>query len=488
VKVARVVAAGAIAAFVGLVACASSSPAEPSLCDVVRAARESCGAQGAACDATLTDGCGLLETVLSDAARTTMRDCLESGVCGASTCLARAQSNARPMAAHTALARKYCDTCAPTTAGCATQFFAKGSKLPGGLVLPYSERLAKAVEETCTADASTCAATFATCATDTITRLARESTAEALASCLTARADDGEPGALTNGGFTVTTCTPQNCRGCCRDDKCEEGQSNESCGRGAVSCQTCSGLQVCKDGTCQEPCGPTNCDGCCDGDVCRGGTTTSQCGSGGMRCADCAASGVAFRCRGQTCIDESCAATCTSGCCSAAGCQPGTTAGACGINGEACVNCGAGRTCNPASRSCALDTTSTWDFIVNGVVLPATTKSGAAWDLFNGLPDPYLRAFSSAGSSSHNGQTATLTDTLSPSFGTAPLRGIRASELIANTFFDVWDADLDFDDLIGGCRIPIGAADFDGRNRSFTCGATPDNGEVRILFRLQKTR
>jgi hypothetical protein len=151
------------------------------------------------------------------------------------------------------------------------------------------------------------------------------------------------------------------------------------------------------------------------------------------------------------------------------------------------VNCGPGRTCNGTSRTCALDTGSTWDFFVSSASLPPTTKRGFAWDLFGGLPDPYLRAFSSEGASTHNGPTPTLNDTLSPAWGVAPLRGIRASELISNTFIDIWDSDATSDDLIGGCRIPISTANFDGRLYSYTCGATPDYNELRVVFRLVKS-
>jgi hypothetical protein len=481
-------AAAALGAFVGLVACSSDPPPAPSFCELARSAASTCGASpGAPCDTTLTDGCHLAEKALSPSAQTATRDCLESGVCGVTSCLARAQANARPSRAHEALAVKYCATCAPDDATCTTAFYAKRSKLPGRLVLPYAESIAKAVEDACTAHAATCRATFSTCATETVARLTREATSEPIAACLTERRDDAEAEGLGTGGFTLATCTPDNCRGCCREDKCEEGSSNASCGSGAVSCQTCSGLQRCKDGTCQEPCGPTNCDGCCDGDICGGGTARDRCGEGGAECVDCATSGGGFVCSSQKCIDASCRVTCTSGCCSSAGCQAGTSPSACGTNGEACVNCGAGRTCNPTSRTCALDTASTWDFFVSSAALPSTTKGGSAWDLFGGLPDPYLRAFSSEGASTHNGQTPTRNDTVSPAYGVAPLRGIRASELISNTFVDVWDEDFDFDDLIGGCRIPISTGNFDGRLYSFTCAATPDNGEVRIVFRLLKS-
>ena len=429
-----------------------------------------------------------LEKVVSASTLTSAHDCLESGVCGVQSCFSRAVSNTRPTPAHAQLAKDFCAACAPGVASCASQFYAKKSDLPGALVLPFSESIAKAVGESCTTDRESCRSQFASCANETITRLTGEAVDPELAACVTGslRRDDGNGSGL-GGGPTVTTCTPANCTGCCRNDTCEDGKTGDSCGLGAASCQTCSGAQTCTDGSCKEPCGPTNCDGCCNGDVCTSRQETKLCGGGVEGCEDCTKRGASYICSGKQCIDASCQVTCTNGCCTNAGCQDGKTAAACGTGGEGCVRCGTGRTCNATTRSCALDPNGTWNFVVNVAFIPAANKGGGAWDPFSGPPDPYLKAFSSQGASTHTGQTLTLTDTLSPTWAVAVLTNVKASELMNNLSFELWDSDLDFDDFIGGCQVPLTAANFDGGLYTRVCGATSSNVEVRLLFRLTKS-
>jgi len=214
------------------------------------------------------------------------------------------------------------------------------------------------------------------------------------------------------------------------------------------------------------------------------GTTTDRCGADGAACTSCAAQGASFVCSNQTCIDASCQATCVNGCCTAAGCQPGTTASACGFGGEACIDCGYGRTCG-AARSCVIDPNALWDFYVSFASVPDKDKSGQSWDILGGAPDPYLVAFSSLGGVSHTGTTTVQQDTTVPFWAEVPLEGIKAAELMNNLSFEIWDADVDFDDLIGGCKLPITPAMFDGSLQSYVCPETASHVSVELFFRIR---
>jgi hypothetical protein len=209
------------------------------------------------------------------------------------------------------------------------------------------------------------------------------------------------------------------------------------------------------------------------------GSTKDKCGGEGGACKKCDG---ALICSNHTCIDGSCQATCTNGCCSATGCQTGTTATACGTGGEACVDCGVGRTC--AAASCQLDRTSLWDVYISFASVPSTDKTGASWDVLAGAPDPYLKVFTSEGASVHSGQTTVLMDTTLPFWAETPVTGVKASELLANTSIEIWDSDADVDDYIGGCKLPLTPAIFDGSLQDTTCTATASGVAVTVYFRI----
>lgn len=494
----RAAASVGVAAFFVISGCKSEyAPAtDDSFCGTSKASLQSCtatasdvsGAASAApteCDQTLTASCASLDKVLSASALARASDCLESGVCGVTACLTRAQKNAAPTAAHKSLATSFCESCAPDVADCETQFYARSGKLPGVLVLPYADSVVAAVEASCTGTTG-CRAKFVTCATDTIASTLGDAAVDtSISDCVSQAFQRDDTGATGPGGSVqVAKCTPDNCAGCCRDDKCEDGKSATSCGAGGVGCETCSGIASCKAGACKEPCGPNNCKGCCDGDTCvaDGATNTKKCGDDGAACTACTG---AFVCSNGTCIDGSCRATCTNGCCSAAGCQPGTAKNACGAGGEACVDCGAGRACS--SGACVLDRTSLWDFYVSFAEVPQKSRSGNPWDALGGLPDPYLLAFASDGVTTSSGKTSTQTDTYYPFWAETPLTKVKASTLLSNLSFEIWDEDtLDPDDYIGGCNLPVTVDQFDGSLQSFTCGPGPTRGvAVTLWYRLK---
>jgi hypothetical protein len=477
--------AGATLAVTIGVGCSSVTPLKiGSFCTAAESVKSTCKNPGA-CDGPLTTSCANLDKALSPAVLTAAKDCLESGVCGATSCLGRAQNSGAPTDAHLSLATKFCGSCAPDLADCEKQFYAKKSKLPGGLVLPYAESIARAVEESCTGDAATCRAQFASCASETIARVAAESLGPELADCtVTAfrREESGPSG--PGGGVTVTTCTPDNCDGCCLDDRCEKGDTELRCGVGGAACQKCSGAQTCKTGGCKEPCGSSNCAGCCDGDVCQPGTETGACGGEGGACSKCTDEGATYICSNKQCIDGSCQANCPNGCCSATGCQPGTAAKGCGTGGEGCYSCGTGRTCDGSTRACVIDEDALWDLVVSYAKVPATDKSGRTWDTLNAAPDAYVKALSKEGASTHSGETRVVDDSTVPVWSQTVLSGIKSSELLSSLSFEIWDSDYDYDDYIGGCAVGLRALNFDGTLQTVKCSASASAVAVEIFFRI----
>jgi hypothetical protein len=462
--------------------CSSSTTAEGAkdFCADAKSAGTKCK-DPTACDAQLATDCKSLDSALAPATVAAAKDCLESGICGVASCVSRAQNGAVATAAHRALADDFCMYCAPSLADCVTNFYKRGSKAAGLAVLPYSEEIAKAVDDECTGQTG-CQAKFTTCAREVIARVVAEKVDPTTADCIVQgfAQDDTQVPVGPDGKPAVVTCTPANCAGCCRDDKCEKGDASDACGASAKACEICSPTSKCTLGVCKEPCGPNTCRGCCDGDNCVDGTGTTTCGEHGEACTKCAGT---FVCSNHTCIDGSCQATCTNGCCSATGCQPGNTAKACGAGGEGCVDCGVGRTC--AAAACQLDRTSLWDVYISFAVVPDKNKSGASWDVLAGAPDPYLYVFTSEGTSSHSGQTTVLTDTTFPFWAETPVTGVKASELLANTSVEIWDSDVDFDDFIGGCKLLLTPAIFDGSLQSQVCPATTSGVEVKVYYRIK---
>jgi len=455
----------------------SSSGGADTFCSASQSAQTTCKTP-ADCDGTLTAACANLAGVVQQSALDKARDCLESGVCGTASCFSRAQKGLTTTDSHDKLAQDYCSTCAKSVQDCATNFYVHGKKLPGLLVLAYAPSVIDAIDAQCTGSTG-CASKFTACATQVATQQIGDAVDPDTATCIVQgfAQDEGETG--PGGKPQVSTCTPDNCNGCCRDDVCNPGTAANACGTAGAGCQVCAGDQKCSSGACKSPCGPNTCRGCCDGDNCVPGSADAKCGTGGAACTAC---GMGLTCSTGQCIDASCQATCTNGCCTASGCEPGTAANACGTGGGACVDCGYGRACTAAA--CVLDKTSLWDFYVSFAVVPDKDKSGASWDPLGGLPDPYLIAYSSEGSSSHTGQTSIQMDTTVPFWAETPLTSIAASELLSNTSFEIWDSDVDFDDYIGGCTIPLTAAVFDGSLQDYTCPATASTVSVHLYYRI----
>ena len=466
--------------------CSSDPPGAggSDFCGVATSSNTKCK-EPTACDTQIATDCGSLPKVLSAATIGAAKDCLESGVCGVSSCASRAAKGSTPTGAHKKLAENFCEFCAPNLPECLANFYKRGSKSAGLVVLPYAEEIATAVDDECTGKDG-CQARFTTCAAGVIASAVAERIDPATADCVVQGfgKDDREVPVGPDGKPQVVTCTPANCNGCCRDDKCEKGDTMAACGVGAKGCEICPATSNCTAGACKEPCGPNTCQGCCDGDTCVDGTAKDKCGDEGGKCSACGPQfGGDGVCSNRTCIDGSCQATCTNGCCSATGCQTGNTASACGTGGEGCINCGVGRTCSAAA--CQLDRTSLWDVYISFAIVPATDKTGASWDFPASPADPYLTVYTSEGTSVHSGQTTALTDTSAPFWAETPVKGVKASELLANTSIEIFDSDGGFfDDPIGGCQLPLTAAIFDGSLQNHVCPASASTVEVKVYFRI----
>ena len=122
---------------------------------------------------------------------------------------------------------------------------------------------------------------------------------------------------------------------------------------------------------------------------------------------------------------------------------------------------------------------------ISFAVLPEKSHSGYSWDALAGLPDPYVNVFTSEGASTLSGATTVVNDTLYPFWAETPVKGVKASELLANTSIEIWDYDtLDPNDFIGGCALPLTPAVFDGSLQDYTCPATASTVSVKIYYRI----
>jgi len=296
---------------------------------------------------------------------------------------------------------------------------------------------------------------------------------------------EGDGGVVTEDGAVVrpdgSVCDFKSCRGCCRDGVCLSGTSHGACGFDGDSCEACSGSLLCVDHVCAETkCGPENCAGCCQNGACVTGQSAPACGSGGGACTVC---GAGTTCDGFACVNVTCKAACTNGCCTGATCNPGNTNAACGKSGDSCVACAGGKTCN--AGVCAVADTSRFDLVLFSATVPATNLSGGAWDVFNGLPDVFAKMVSVEGASRHEGTTAVLDDTRTPNWNATVLSNVAASELKRSVRIDLFDSDINFDDTIGGCAVPITDLAFDGSLRTGSCAATTTGVAFTFTYRLR---
>jgi hypothetical protein len=172
-------------------------------------------------------------------------------------------------------------------------------------------------------------------------------------------------GEVCNGGGQCTPppplCNPSSCpSGCCTGDVCAIGTQDSACGTGGAQCRDCTSFNdVCSGQACVPrvtTCTPQNCAGCCDASgTCQAGFLDNQCGQGGAACANCSA-------QMETCNTTASPRACTmqTMTCPApfAGCSPGDSTpwppvvrGACSATDLA----NARNACNSGAHTAACD-------------------------------------------------------------------------------------------------------------------------------------
>jgi hypothetical protein len=182
---------------------------------------------------------------------------------------------------------------------------------------------------------------------------------------------DGGPTFYDAPFFPDALCGPATCKfGCCSGiGECIEPTTDQACGWYGIACEPCADGGTCQGGDCVYTlwtCGPSNCGGCCIGNQsfgdaaqtgCFPGTEEGSCGSAGSGCTICKP--------GETCRpllfdaggfcqanSTTCDPTNCTGCCINGICAQGDQAMACGIGGVACKDCGDGGACQEGNCSC----------------------------------------------------------------------------------------------------------------------------------------
>ena len=118
--------------------------------------------------------------------------------------------------------------------------------------------------------------------------------------------------------------------------------------------------------------------------------------------------------------------------------------------------------------------------MIVSAVLPATNKSGDAWDLGGGLPDPYVKVVAGA----RVGQSPFVADTANPTWSFVALSNVPARDLQGAVTLEVWDDDLTTDDFVGGCALRLADPDFSGALRSGTCAASSTGVAFTFSYKL----
>lgn len=472
-----------------VVACSSSDDggAEPSaeagFCDALASAYSKCSG-GTSCGSALGADCTKLASLLSPSVLDGAKSCVEKTACGTDplACLGKALGSAKPSAAQTKLATDYCQSCSVVGGDACTSAFFGTASVPGlaFALLPFGDAPLEAVGSACTKNAlgkTACQAAFSACLGATTTKFLATSLSADSAKCLVEGIKAGVSGAGKDSGAGGLADACKDCAGCCQDGVCKDGTEATACGDRGSACEACQGGAACSAGKCASSCGPDNCAGCCNADgTCTATGTSSACGTGGAACTACTGTKT---CEKGACIDPSCKASCAAGCCTASGCQAGNTGAACGSGGNACSVCGSGRTCT--AGTCQLSGTALFDFVAVGARVPVANKSGGSWDSFNGLPDPFVKATSGAAS----GTSPPRPDTLKPLWNATLLSGLSAAALKASLRVDVSDNDVAFDDVMGGCAVPLNGSEFDGALHTVSCPATASGVALSLDYRLK---
>jgi hypothetical protein len=146
----------------------------------------------------------------------------------------------------------------------------------------------------------------------------------------------------------------------------------------------------------------------------------------------------------------SCSAANCAGCCFGNQCQAGTTAAACGRNGVECAACATGLVCL-AEQTCGIDPASQWAVLPTSAVVSQYDSNNEGWDAFDGPPDPFAALTCPATELAATGRTATVDDSLAPSWTSLEFGScVMSAHALMTTGFGliVYDQDTFADDII----------------------------------------
>ena len=272
-------------------------------------------------------------------------------------------------------------------------------------------------------------------------------------------------------------CSYSNCGGCCQNDKCMSGSSQQACGQNGEVCKQCTGGTACHKGTCK-PCGLETCpNGCCQNMTCMNGNTASACGANGGACTACTQD---QECKAGACqtVAKKCSASNCTGCCQGDVCENGDQDSACGSGGAACQTCTGTMKCSlvGSTRLCKTPTDATYSVALDSAVITKLNSKGKEWDtpqesgcltciLGCCPPDVYARQKDLtytgsvvAGMVPSNSVVAnSITPKWSMTLGTASTSQLTGGAISIMLMDD--DAGILTNDLIGECKGTIQSSD-----------------------------
>ena len=167
---------------------------------------------------------------------------------------------------------------------------------------------------------------------------------------------------MYDGALPLGPCGPSTClHGCCTDvGQCVDPPTAAACGWFGAACVTCEDGGICVGAPAcvytLSTCGPATCGGCCIGNTCNPGTIGEVCGSGGSDCKICEPGSTCrpflFDAGGFCQTNNGCDPSNCTGCCIGGICAQGDQVVACGIGGVACKDCGDGGACQEGTCTC----------------------------------------------------------------------------------------------------------------------------------------
>lgn len=154
-------------------------------------------------------------------------------------------------------------------------------------------------------------------------------------------------------------------------------------------------------------------------------------------------------------------------------CHPGTDLAACGEVGGTCLPCFPGQECT--AGDCVIPASSRWDLRAVRAELPYTNASGQSWDPSGGLPDPFIRVEAGT-TTTREGESNVLQDTLEPGWDEVLLDGVSAAELREQWLVRIFDVDGSQEERISNCGVLISdeRAVFSGNLFLLRCTAYDD--------------